>query len=202
MIFTDKNLLNGIQNGDRETIGYIYKTILPAVEGIIFSLNGSKEDAKDIFQEALMLIYSKLLDEKLILNCSLKTYMCTIARNLRIKAMRHKGTFSLSVVDEGIVYETQLIEEPVLIPEEEEKKLLYEKHFILISDECQKLLKYFILELSLKRITSLMHFKNENYTKFRRNKCKEYLMKSIFSDPKYKELTYEPYRNDREIPRW
>lgn len=202
MILSDKDLLNGIRNDDRETIDYIYKTFFPVVQWIIESLNGSKEDARDIFQESLLIVYSKLLDDELNLTCSLRTYMCSIARNLRLVAMRRKGTFSLSEVDEGIVHEFQLIEEPVLIPEEEEKKLLYEKHFNLISDECQRLLKYCMLELSLKRITSLMHFKTESYTKVRKNKCKEYLMKSIFSDPKYKELTYEPYRNDREIPRW
>jgi DNA-directed RNA polymerase specialized sigma24 family protein len=202
MILSDKDLLNGIRNGDRETIGYVYKTFFPVVQGIISSLHGSKEDAHDIFQESLMIVYSKLLNEQLNLTCSLKTYLCTIARNLGTVAMRQKSTFSFSAVDDDFLNISSLIEEPVLLPEEEEKRLLYEKHFNLITNECQKLLKYCMLELSIKRITVLMHFKSDDYTKVRKNKCKEYLMKSIFSDPTYKELTYESYRNDRAIPRW
>jgi DNA-directed RNA polymerase specialized sigma24 family protein len=209
MNLSDKEFLNGIAKGDREMIRNVYRAFYPSVEGIVFSLNGTKDDAHDIFQESLLIIYSKILNNNFELTCSLKTYLCAMAKNMRYETLRQEGKTIRIEHEDNLEINRMILEEvPNLFEEksnlfeEESKYLLYEKHFNLLKIKCQKLLKYFILNLPLKNITHLMHFNSHAYTKLQRNKCKEYLMKSIFNDPKYKELTYEQHRPDRELPRW
>ena len=179
MELSDKELLNGIAQDNREMIRNVYRAFYPAVESIVFSLHGTREDARDIFQESLLVIYSKMLNNDFILTSSLKTYLCSVAKNMRYVAMRREGRTIRITQENNSEVNEKLLEETSLSEEKEDKQRLYEKHFNLINIECQKLLKYFLSDLPLKKITYLMHFKNDAYTNHRRHKCKEYLMNSI-----------------------
>lgn len=199
MELSDQELLNGILKGDREMIRNVYRLIYPSVEGIVLSLYGSKDDAHDIFQESLLVIYSKLIENKFELKSSLKTYMCALAKNMTWGILRkRKKNFRIDFNEPSHkIAETLFEDESLSYDLEEEKTRLYEKHFELLQLDCQKLLKYFFLDLHVKQITFLMRFNSDSYTKSRRGKCKEFLMKSIFEDPLYKKLNYEPYSINR-----
>ncbi len=189
----DEKIFNGLRNGDLEMIHYIYTTFFPTVENMVIKLNGNKEDAQDIFQDALTFMYMSLQEKKIECKFSFGSMIYTIARNKRIdsirRACKRENINIQELPDEQIEY----TEDNARLYDEIEKFSLYEKHFNLLSPECQKILKFSMQDMSLKEITYLLKFKNDDYTKHRRYKCKEHLMKSIFNDPAYKELKYDEH---------
>lgn len=192
MNLEDEKIIMGFLNGDNEVICYIYKTFFPVIENMILKFDGSKEDARDIFQDSLILIYMNLKEKKKIKpNLCFGSLLFTVARNKQIDLLRHRLAVSLFNKENNHEEEIVVPEEVTDLFKEIEKYILYERYFNSLSPECKKLLKYSLQDIPLKRITLLMNFKTDDYTKHRRYKCKEYLMNSIIKDPKYHKLRYD-----------
>ncbi|HEY1009614.1 MAG TPA: sigma-70 family RNA polymerase sigma factor, partial [Daejeonella sp.] len=56
----DSEVIFGILNGSKETLNRLYKSYFPMILQMIVSNNGNEDDAKDIFQEAVIVLYSKV----------------------------------------------------------------------------------------------------------------------------------------------
>ena len=68
---------------------------------------------------------------------------------------------------------------------EQEKYSLYQKHLNLLDSDCQKVLTLYYDGVSIRDITKIMGYSSESYTKKKKFKCKEKLIKQIKSDPDY-----------------
>ncbi len=183
--YTTSDILEGIKKHDSNVLNFIYRKYFNEIRQYIIKNNGGEDDAKDIFQEGIIVLYRKIKDEKLNLTCSVNTYFYSICRYLWLKQL-NKQKLDLSDdynIDENI----EIDDDFELLVLENEKFKLYQEHFIKLPDDCKKLLKLFIENLSIKEIAQQMDF-TENYTKKRKFMCKEYLVNNVQNDPKYKEL--------------
>jgi len=73
-------LLKGLANNDSKAIDTIYKDNFNMVQALILNNNGSYDDARDIFQEAIITLYEKAKSESFILTCQIKNiYLLRIA---------------------------------------------------------------------------------------------------------------------------
>lgn len=67
---------------DRErTLEHIYANTYPMVRHYVREHGGTDEDAKDIFQEALIIYYEKTVNGQLTLTASVSTYLMGICKN-------------------------------------------------------------------------------------------------------------------------
>jgi DNA-directed RNA polymerase specialized sigma24 family protein len=71
----EKDLLEGLAISDKKAVETIYKENFNAVQSLIINNNGSSDDAKDIFQEAMIVLYEKVRSGSFELNCQIKTYI-------------------------------------------------------------------------------------------------------------------------------
>ena len=55
MEFYEKELLKGLAQNDRKAIEIIYTNHYPIIQALIISNNGTYDDAKDIFQEGMII---------------------------------------------------------------------------------------------------------------------------------------------------
>ena len=55
----ERTLLQGLARNDRKAVETIYKENYTTVQALIINNNGSADDAKDIFQEAMIVLYEK-----------------------------------------------------------------------------------------------------------------------------------------------
>jgi RNA polymerase sigma factor (sigma-70 family) len=140
---------------------------------------------KDIFQEAMLIIYTKLRKEDLNLTCSFSTYLFAICRNLWFHELRVRRKISARhSPSENMVEDSEPVSD--FIPE---LKKLAEHHFNLLSEDCKKVLEMHFNHKSLEEICEAMGYKDIKYTSDRKYRCKQYLFNMITSDPKYKKLT-------------
>ena len=182
---SDQQLLEGILTANSEQIKKIYDSVLPSVISYVKENSGVEEDAKDIFQEALMVLYQKLEQGDFTLTCTLKSFLRIMCRNLWLNRLRSLKRMDHRTIEElgMITLEDNLIDNLV----ESEKERIFLKHFNLLGEDCQFILKQFFGKVPLKIIAEELNT-SENYIKKRKFLCKEKLIRSIKADLLYNEL--------------
>ena len=198
--YSEKELVRGIINENNDVILYIYNNSFKPVRHMITRNSGSEEDARDIFQDSLIILYKKLKAQSLKLKCSVGTFIYSIARLLWLKELKTRGMESKRIDDyDGWADEENNI---TRIYEENERLKFYRRIFDQLSEDCKKILKMVMNSYTIAEITSIMGYSSEQHTKNRRYRCKKALVNRIIQNPEYYELKDEVHNIDREIPRW
>ncbi len=198
--YSEKELVRGIINENNDVILYIYNNSFRPVRHMITRNSGSEEDARDIFQDSLIILYKKLKARNLKLKCSVSTFIYSIARLLWLKELKTRGAVTKRIDDyDGWADEENNI---ARIYEENERLKFYRRIFDQLSEDCRKILKMVMNSYTIAEITSIMGYSSEQHTKNRRYRCKKALVNRIIQNPEYNELKNEVHNIDREIPRW
>lgn len=186
--FSDKAVIEGLKKKNQRCINFLYREFFPLAKSIVERNSGNYEDAEDVFQDGLVILYMKARDGKLTLNCSLKTFFYSVCRNIWLQRLDKKWR---------LLYNDSLVNEPMeeydlslqdIDEERLEKTRLFQLHFLNLPEDCQKILQFFIQRIPLKQIAEIVGIKDENYAKTRKYMCKNLLRKRILNDPKCKHL--------------
>lgn len=188
--YTVDEILEGLQRHDKDVLTYIYKSFYQQIKYLIIRNSGTEEDAQDIYQEALIVLYRKKVEKNLeIQNCSFNTYLYSVCRLLWLKQLEKK---KLTV--EEFVEEEKLVsvdEDIIEVYERSDRFKIFQKHFSRLKEDCQKVLKLAMNKTTLKDIAVIMGYKSEKYAKKRKYQCKETLVTLIKKDPQFNEFHYE-----------
>jgi RNA polymerase sigma factor (sigma-70 family) len=99
---SEEQLLAEFAMGDRAATERIYKQHFKIINGWILKNGGSTDDAADVFQEAMMVMYEKAQAEDFRLQCKIGTYVFAISKNLWLKKMREEDRLpSVLIKDTG-----------------------------------------------------------------------------------------------------
>lgn len=168
---TDPVVIEKIRNGDKAQLETIYKTHkIEFVNWITSQYNCSEEDAKDIYQFAIITFYENIRNEKLSeLNSSVKTYLFAIGKH---KALEQKK----AAVKYRYIQENQEPRMPDIGKWDDE---LYEESLQLVErclnklgEPCKSLLElYYFHGLSMEEIADKMNYKNRFTSKNLKYKC-------------------------------
>jgi len=185
---SDTEIIRGILENNSRVIKYIDKECTPMVERMVINSGGDFEQAKDVLQEAWVIIINKLHAGELELTCKFSTYIYAICKKLWIQEKR-KRTIRMR----SLPKETNMVEEsdPMLYPGSDRIRALFYKHFDLLSKDCQKILNLHLNETPIEEIQKLMNYKNSHHAMDRKYRCKKSLVNRIYNDPNYKSVKNE-----------
>jgi len=120
VISNDEDLIKKILSGDRSMINNAFKSLYAAnyarVKRQIKANSGTNEDAADVFQDSLLVLYANIRDGKFELKSSISSYLYGIAKNIWLKTLRKKRfnvndlirETEFSSIDDSIVYDNLL----------------------------------------------------------------------------------------------
>jgi RNA polymerase sigma factor (sigma-70 family) len=187
--YSDEQILKGIMRHDNLILQYIYKQYYYKINYFVKKNSGNEEDANDIFQEAIIIIYRKIKENDIVFKTSsFEGYLFSVCRFLWLKTL-HKRRLEKEKIYDTIPYQEDLYDENlVMLVEKNEKYGLYQKHFSTLSTDCQKLLQLFFEKVPLREIARIMGYKGEKYAKKRKYKCKEILVSRIKQDTEFKKI--------------
>ncbi|HWS60230.1 MAG TPA: sigma-70 family RNA polymerase sigma factor [Flavobacterium sp.] len=187
--YSDEQILKGILRHDNLILQYIYKQYYYNINYFIRKNQGSEDDASDIFQEAIIIIYRKIKENDLVFEkSSFKGYLFSVCRLLWLKQLEKKRV-EKEKLNDSLPYQEDLYDDNLNeIVIKNERYGLYQKHFGALSTDCQKLLQLFFEKVSLKEIAMVMGYKSEKYAKKRKFKCKELLISRIKQDAEFKKI--------------
>lgn len=176
-VATEEEQIRLLQSGDESVLQLIYRQYYQAIVHLVMNNNGSLQEAKDVYQETLIIFYEKVKEGNFELNCKLKTYLYSISRNLWLKQLQHKKRFTNSISDS---------EEYLEIPWEEasKKENQYQAmHTALesLGEPCRSILTDFYMHSqSMEEITEKFGYTNADNAKNQKYKCLKRLKKVFF----------------------
>ena len=179
---SDTEIIEGIAQGDNRFINKIYKSFYPSIAYMIVSNNGTDEEAKDIFQEAVMVLYDKITQNKFELSSKLSTFLYAVSRRLWLKQLSRKGhtsnTFDISDFEDIL-----RVEDDIEHHQEIENKFdQMNEAMNQLGEPCQTLLKdFYIQNLSMQDITEKFGYTNSDNAKTQKYKCLQRLKKIFFT---------------------
>jgi RNA polymerase sigma factor (sigma-70 family) len=177
--YSDEDLIQGIRNNDQRFLGIVYKRNFQSILHFVLQNNGSEQEAKDIYQEAVMIFYEKLQQENFLLTCQIKTFIYSICRRLWLKRLREKGRLVGKIDDheEFLIFE----EEHTDIEEKEQQFAQMAAALEQLGEPCSTILKdYYIEEYSMQQIAEKMGYTNADNAKNQKYKCLMRLKKIFF----------------------
>lgn len=146
---------------------------------------GSFDDAGDVFQEALIVIYQKALNSDFVLNCQFKTYLYSVCRRLWLKKLQRDQRAGMQVEElENIVAVETDLEEHL---ENQLNFQLMDNALNQIGEPCKSLLTaYYIQRKNMQEIAAEFKYTNSDNAKTQKYKCLMRLKKLFFSEYKNK----------------
>lgn len=179
----EQALLQGLARNDKKAVETIYRDNYNMIQRLIINNNGSSEDAKDIFQEAMIVLYEKVRSGTFELNCQIKTYVYSVCRRLWLKRLQQLNRYSPEVKD---VETTVPVEEEI---EDHEKRNaefeMMDKAISSLGEPCRSLLEaYYLDKKSMQEIAVSFGYTNADNAKTQKYKCLMRLKKIFFAQYK------------------
>lgn len=189
IVYSDEQILKGVLRHDNLILQYIYKQYYYKINYFVKKNQGSEDDASDVFQEAIIVIYRKLKENDLIFQkSSFAGYLFSVCRFIWLKQLE-KRRIEREKLNDTLPFQENLYDENLVeLVDKNERYSLYQKHFATLSPDCQKLMQLFFEKVPLREIAKIMGYKSEKYAKTRKYKCKEILIKRIKQDTEFKKI--------------
>ena len=177
---TDEAIIEGIRIGDDRALAHLYKLHFPMISHFILSNSGTDDEAKDIYQEGVIVFYEKVKSDSLELTCQIKTYLYSVCRRLWLKRLAEKGRFA-NKVDDAEHYLT--LEDDIPQQEENERRFgMMEDAMNQLGEPCKTLLEdYYIRMQNMQDITDRFGYTNTDTAKNQKYKCLQRLKKLFFT---------------------
>jgi RNA polymerase sigma factor (sigma-70 family) len=179
-------IIEGIQRRDNKVLTFIYKELFPGISSYVINHGGTTDDAKDVFQESIIIIFRQIEEKKLDIKTGFENYFYGIARLIWLKLLRNKEIHAKNVnfIEEP---EQEYIQSEELIDDDLELRI-FRKHFLEMGEECQKILNLSTNDVTNNTISEMLGYRNEHVVRNIKYKCKEKLIQKIKKDPEYIKL--------------
>lgn len=190
--YSDKEIVEGLRNKDKNIYDFIYREYYRLLlQNVIKGGISNEEVAKDIFQDAIIILWDKLQNGKLELKRKFITYFLGVCRNLLMKHLdREYMKFNEDEINfdqlpnetEELVSELFPFNESEYQNQAEIEFCIFTKHFVKLNDDCKRVLKLSYAGASFEEIAKKMGYKYGYIAKNKKYRCKKYLLNSIRKD--------------------
>lgn len=176
---TDSEVILGILNNSENVLKRLYLAYFPMVMQLIINNNGDADDAKDIYQEAIIILYNKVKNGDFELSSKLKTYIYSVCRRLWLKRLSQLNRYGGDIKD---------FEEYLSVDDETEKNNERDIQFNrmgdalkLLGEPCKTIIEdFYINNRSMKEICEDFGYTNADNAKTQKYKCLQRLKKLFF----------------------
>jgi len=175
----DNDLVEGLRRGDPSLLERLYKTFFPTVTRLVLNNGGDIDDAKDVFQETVLVLYDKVSIGDFNLSSKLKTYIYSVSRNIWLKKLNKKGIFS------DIADYVEKISTDDDIERKRELDLQFqmmESALLRLGEPCQTIIRDFYMHnLSMQDLCDKFGYTNPENAKTQKYKCLQRLKRLFFA---------------------
>lgn len=147
---------------------------------------GNKQDAEDVFHEALVILDNSIRNNKFKGESSLRTYFFSICKLTWMNKLRKKKRIKLVDGDEILDQEVQLNPEVLFITEE--RKELISSLLSQLGEKCALILKLWQLSYSMEEIAKITHASSALIARKAKYRCMKSLLKIIDDQHTLKKL--------------
>ena len=179
----DLILLEGIAAGEKTSIEQLYRKYYIMIQSMVLANGGSKDDAADLFQETVIVLYEKVKSGNFKLQCLLKTFLYSVARRLWLKKLQQQQRYTSQ--PEGLE-ETAPVEDEIENHQKVQNDFnIMESAMNKVGEPCKSLLQaYYLQKKHMNVIAQEFGYTNADNAKTQKYKCLVRLKKLFFAQYK------------------
>ena len=186
-IHSDQIYLEGLANNDSAIIQSIYKKFVPKVVSFIRNNSGDEDQAQDVIQEVMILLFNQAKANKLQLTCPFDAYFFLLCKRKwlnELKKVANKGV----TIDDDVTSTNEPTEELLAQTEVfEEKQQLFDLMFQKLGDKCQQVLKLSFTLKSMEEVAEKLQV-TYGYARKKKSLCTGQLTQWIQEHSLFKSL--------------
>jgi len=162
----DSEVLARIAKGDESALDFLYKKYYRMMTKLVISNSGTEDEARDVYQDALIVFWEKARSGKLVMTSKISTFIYSICLNLWRKELERKSRLSSEEKDD-VEYQDM---------ESEERDRIIRDCINELGDTCRRILMYYYFDgLSMNDIAEKLGYANTDTAKTKKYKCKKRL---------------------------
>ncbi|WP_108804966.1 RNA polymerase sigma factor [Aquimarina sp. Aq107] len=138
-----------LYNNNSLSVKNFYEDNFSMIKNYVIQNSGNEEDAKDLFQDALIIVYEKLNSDSLRIQSSLNSYFFGVCKNLWKNILRRKKKLLLisNSFNENSFVEDQF--------DQKELNHIYVRNFEKLSNSNKKILCLFFKGITMREIAKI-----------------------------------------------
>lgn len=179
----EKELLKGLAANEKGAIESIYRDNYNLIQNLVIHNNGTEDDARDVFQEAMIVLYEKAKSGQFELSSQIRTYLYSVCRRIWLKKLQQGRRFDTPV---------ESLEETVPVEEDlDAHDKLSHQYGIMraamgkIGEPCKSLLEaFYVHHKNMLEIAAFFGYTNADNAKNQKYKCLMRLKKLFFAQYK------------------
>jgi RNA polymerase sigma factor (sigma-70 family) len=180
--YTDDEFVAAIRRGDDRALAQLYRLHLPMVSHYVLQNSGTEDEAKDVYQEGVMVFYEKVRDNSMELSCQIKTYLYAVCRRLWLKRLTEKTRFGGRLDDHEPYLETGAEADLEEAEERDRRFATMNEAMERLGEPCRSLLEgFYLLDKSMQQLTADFGYTNADNAKNQKYKCLVRLKKLFFT---------------------
>lgn len=182
--FSDKEIVECLRSRQSYVVRYLSDRYLPMIRLMVTQMGGTSEDAKDIFQDGLIIMLEKIDSNQFKLSCKFKTFLYSVCENLWKSVLEKRkaaNNYFNRRLDQGSEkdfseeYDNQLYESMLV------------EVFETLDPTCKEILKLYWQEYSPMEIAEKLGY-TYGYVRKKKCECQAELMKRISNHPSFKQI--------------
>lgn len=174
------------QGTDNEVVKLLYKKVFPLVQNYITKRSGKKEDAYDVFQDAVMVFYKQVMNGTFNPQYKVYGYLFRISINYWINKLKKDKRLQYTDELENSEYPAIETRDEIFVSGRSEN--LLRTLFSNIGEKCIELLHYTIYsEILMEDIMIRMGFSSISAVKMQQLRCKQKLVQEMEKNPQLAE---------------
>ncbi|MDQ6470221.1 sigma-70 family RNA polymerase sigma factor [Flavobacterium sp. LHD-80] len=166
-IHHDQMYIDGLAANDSAIIESIYKKFVPKVVFFVLNNSGDREQAQDIVQEVMILLYNQAKAGTLKLTCPFDAYFFLLCKRKWLNEFKKISNKGVTIHEDVVSINESALELIAQTEEFDEKQKLFDTMFQKLGDKCQELLK---LSFSVKSMEEVAGKLNVTYGYVRKKK--------------------------------
>lgn len=184
---SDQLYIDGLANNNSVIIQAIYKKFVPKVIHYIRNNSGDEDQAQDVVQEIMILLFNQAKAKKLQLTCPFDAYFFLLCKRKWLNELKKSSNKGVTIDEDFISINESTVEMVSETEEFDEKQQLFDTMFQKLGDKCQELLK---LSFAIKSMEEVAEKLNVTYGYVRKKKslCIGQLTEWIQESNRYKSL--------------
>jgi RNA polymerase sigma factor (sigma-70 family) len=156
-----------------QALTQLYRRAFPAVRRLVRRQGGSAQDAQDVFQDALVVLYEKAVAETLTLTASASTYLMSISRHRWQHELRRRARLPHEPLPDDPA--PLLAEEPA-----EEPAFAVLDYVQQLGEKCREvLLAFYYFQQPLTQIAATHGYRSVRSATVQKFKCLERLREKV-----------------------
>jgi RNA polymerase sigma factor (sigma-70 family) len=162
----EKKLLNALQEGKEEAFVQLYSDNYTTIRNFVMRNNGKPEDAEDLLQDAIIVLWQNIQNNRFELNAKLSTYIFAIIKRMWWKKLGKNSKISYN---DDLIQQLQLADETEV---DVEQKKIATQLLQQLDESCRELLsRFYFLDQSTQLIATEMGFANTDVVKSKKYQC-------------------------------